>query len=71
MGSKTTITRCGLFCLITFAWAPPNSKEGNTRKIQNENMSSPEIEPVTLGFSAGHLARLAIGTVVKLRLKLF
>ena len=33
-------------------------------------MSPLGIKPATLGFLAGHLARLAIGTVYKLRLKL-
>ena len=38
-------------------------RKGNTRKIQNENMSPPGIEPATLWFPAPHLDRLAIQTV--------
>ena len=34
-------------------------------------MSFPGIEPATYGFPAGHLDRLAIGTAVYRRLKLF
>ena len=51
-----------LSCLISFAWVPPSCEEGKQAKYQNENMSPPEIEPETLDFLAGHLARLAIRT---------
>ena len=72
-GSETIITAGELSWLISFARAWHSCKEGKQAKKFKMKiyMSSSEIKPATLCFPSGHLACLAIGTIVYMRLKLF